>query len=115
MGRYNVYILDLRDVDKIVLRLDKFVEEGRIGELNIFKIILKPEEVGDGYRRYRVDTPLDKIILVGSKKSLARLLAYIVKLVKENDEELYKMFLDEFIPTDYMEYEIFYETYPRDG
>lgn len=68
----------------------------------------------EGYRRYGVDTSLDKIVLVGSKKSLARLLAYLVKLVRENDGELYKMFLDEFIPTDYTEYEIFYETYPRE-
>ena len=114
MGRYNVYVLDLRDVDKIVLRLDKFVEEGRLGELDVFKIMLRPEEAGEGYRRYSVDTSLDKIVLMGSKKSLARLLAYIVKLVKENDEELYKMFLNEFIPTDYIEYETFYETYPRE-
>jgi len=114
MERYNICVLDLRDIDKIVLRLDKGIEKGRLGELDIFKITLKPEEVKEGYKRYNVDASLDKIVLVGSKKSLARFLAYLIKLVKENDEELYKMFIDAMTPMDYINFELFYETYPRD-
>jgi len=104
-GRHNVYIVDLRDVDKIILKLD---ESG----LEIFKIVLKPVEADKNYVRYKVDTVLDKIIFKGSKKTLAKFIAYLVKRIRE-DPELWKMFIDEYMPRDYIDYQLFYNPYSR--
>jgi len=44
----------------------------RLGELDIFKVSLRPEEAGDKYVGYRAIPILDKIVFIGSKRRLAR-------------------------------------------
>ena len=98
------YVLDLRDVDKINFIVDRRIDFGEIGELDVFKIVFKRA----GRRRFKLLPILDRIIIVGGKRDLARFLAYIIKTIRIYDSELYKMLIEELKDVDY---DVFYETY----